>query len=96
LLVSALLLMRSVLTEKIARGLAGLFAASAGVSRRAAGPAHLPDPAGQAAGLGQRAAEQVLDLGVSAAQVIACPPGQRVVHGRVEAEQHLFAFVHYW
>ena len=37
---------------------------------------------GQPAGVGQRAAEQVLDLGVGAAQLVAGPAGQRVVHRR--------------
>jgi hypothetical protein len=50
---------------------------------------------GQAASLGQRAAEQKLDLGVGAAQVVAGPPGQGVVHGGVEPEQHALAFGHY-
>jgi hypothetical protein len=66
------------------------------VARWTAGAAHLPDVSGQAAGVGQGPAEQELDLGVGAAQFVAGPPGQRVVHGRVEAQQDALAFGHYW
>src|SRR5215469_5104231 len=76
--------------------LAGAGVHAVRVARRTAGAAHLPDVSRQAAGLAQRAAEQELDLGVGAAQVVAGPPGQRVVHSRVESEQDALAFGHYW
>src|SRR5882762_1620042 len=54
----------------------------AGGGRAAAGP-HRPGAAGQPPGVGERAAEQELDLGVGAAQLVAGPPGQGVVDGGI-------------
>src|ERR1700760_4843049 len=54
---------------------------------RTAGPADLSDGAGDPAGVSEGPAEQELDLGVGAAQFVAGPPGQGVVHGRIEPEQ---------
>ena len=61
---------------------------------RAAGPAHRLDSAGQPPGVGQRAAEQELDLSVRAAQLVGGPPCQRIMNGRVEPEQDAFALAH--
>ena len=43
---------------------------------------------GQPARVAERAAQQELDLGIGAAQLVAGPPGQRVVHSRVEPQQN--------
>jgi hypothetical protein len=60
--------------------------------RRTAGAAEFAYSAGEAAGIGQGPAEQVLDLGVGAAQVVGRPAGQRVVHHGIQPEQDLLAF----
>ncbi len=57
-----------------------------------AGPRPSPEPhpsrvSGEPPGLGQRAAQQELDLGVSASQVVGGPPGQGIVDGWIQAEQ---------
>src|SRR5271154_3394768 len=71
---------------------------SGGVGRAAgAGPpglAHLPGVAWQPACIGQRLAQQVLDLGVGAAQLVGGPAGQRVVHGGVQPQQDALALAH--
>ena len=64
-----------------------------GGGRAPAGP-HRPCAAGQPPGFGERAAEQELDLRVGAAQLVAGPPGQGVMDGRVEPEQDALAFGH--
>ena len=46
------------------------------------------------AGVGERAAEQELDLGVGAAQLVVSPSGQRVVDGGVEPQQDALALGH--
>jgi hypothetical protein len=61
---------------------------------RPAGPAYRPDSAGQPPGVGQRAAEQELNLGVGAAQFVGGPPAQRIVHGRVQPQQDVLALAH--
>jgi hypothetical protein len=66
---------------------------AAGGGWPAAGP-HQPGAAGQPPSLGERAAEQELDLGVGAAQLVAGPPGQGVVDGRVQPQQDALAFGH--
>jgi hypothetical protein len=58
-----------------------------------AGP-HRPGTAGQPSSLGERTAEQELDLGVSAAQLVAGPPGQGIVDGGVQPQQDALAFGH--
>ena len=47
-----------------------------------------------AAGVGQRPAQQPLDVGVDAAQVVRRPGGERVVHRGVEPQQQALAFSH--
>jgi hypothetical protein len=59
--------------------------------RGAAGPAHLPGPAGQPPRLGEGPAQQELDLGVGAAELVGGPPGQGVVDGRVQPQQDALA-----
>src|SRR5690606_14407145 len=59
-----------------------------GRAARAAGRA---DVAGEAAGVVERAAQQHLDLRVDAAQVVAGPAGEGVVHRGVEAQEHRLA-----
>src|SRR5215472_3057488 len=71
-------------------GVAGL----PGCRVTAAGPAHRSDLAGQPACVGQRAAQQDFDLGIGAAQLVAGPPGQGVVDGRVQPQQDALAFAH--
>jgi 4-amino-4-deoxy-L-arabinose transferase-like glycosyltransferase len=56
-----------------------------GGPRRPARLAHLPGVAGQPASVGEGAAEQELDLGVGAAQLVAGPSGQGVVDGGIQA-----------
>ena len=68
--------------------------AGLGFPRRAAGPAHLPGLAGHPPRVAERAAQQELDLGVGAAQLVGGPPGQRVVNGRIEPKQHALALAH--
>ena len=58
-----------------------------------AGP-HRPGAAGQPPGVGERAAEQELDLGVGAAHLVAGPPGQGVVDGGVQPQQDALALGH--
>jgi hypothetical protein len=60
-----------------------------------AGAADLPSGTGHPAGVGQGPPEQELDLGVGAAQLVPGPPGQGVVHGRVQPEQDALAFGHW-
>jgi hypothetical protein len=43
------------------------------------------------AGVCERAAEQKLDLGVEAAQLVCCPARERVVHSRVDAKEDRLA-----
>ena len=70
------------------------WVARRGAAGRPTGPAHLPGLAGQPAGVGQCAAEQELDLGVGAAQLVGGPPGEGDVNGWVEPQQDTFAFGH--
>jgi hypothetical protein len=58
-----------------------------------AGP-HRPGAAGQPPGVGERAAEHELDLGVGAAQLVAGPPGQGVVDGGVQSQQDALSLGH--
>jgi hypothetical protein len=41
---------------------------------------------GHPPGVGKRLTQQHLDLGIDAAELVACPPDECVVDGRVEAE----------
>ena len=75
------------------RWLLGWLARAA--ARWPAGPAHLPGVGGHAAGVGERAAQQVFDLGVGAAQFVGGPAGEGVVDRGVEAEQEAFAAGHW-
>src|SRR6185437_16662485 len=59
-----------------------------------AGPAHGSDLAGQPPGVGQGTAQEELDLGVGAAQLVGGPPGQGVVDRRVQAQQETLALAH--
>jgi hypothetical protein len=54
-------------------------------------PSHAANVAGHPAGLGEGAPEQELDTGAGAAQLVGRSARERVVDGRVEAEQHLAA-----
>ena len=56
--------------------------------------AHLAGPPRLPARLGERTAQEVLDLGVGAAQFVACPPGEGVVDGGVESKQDALALTH--
>src|SRR5215469_2469049 len=47
---------------------------------------------GHPARIGKSSPQQHLDLRVEAAELIRRPPTQRVVHGRIEAEQDRLAF----
>jgi hypothetical protein len=47
-----------------------------------------------ATSVGEGAAQEELDLRVGAAQVVAGPPGQGIVDGRVQAEEDALAFGH--
>jgi hypothetical protein len=77
--------------NRLPRGrLAGCVAA-----RRSARPAHLSSLARQLARLGQSTAQQELDLGISASQLIAGPPGQGVMDGRIQPQQYAFALAHW-
>jgi hypothetical protein len=58
------------------------------------GLAHRRDPARQSPGVGERTAQEVLDLGVRAAQLVGGPAGQRVVDRRVESQQDALALCH--
>src|SRR5215831_3844271 len=58
-----------------------------------AGP-HRPGAAGQPPGVSERAAEQELDLGIGAAQLVGRPSGQSVVDGGVQPEQDALTFGH--
>ena len=53
------------------------------------GPAHLLSPAWQPPRVGQRAAQQELDLGVGAAQLVPRPPGQGDDEAAGNALRHL-------
>jgi len=68
--------------------------AGAGVAWWPARPAHLPHPAGQPAGVGQRTAQEKLDLGVRAPQLVGGPPGQGVMDGGIEPQQDALALAH--
>ena len=70
----------------------GVFGPAAGP--RAPAGAHRSCLTGQPPGVGQRAAEQKLDLGVGAAQLVLGPSGQGVVHGRVQPQQYALALAH--
>lgn len=57
-----------------------------------------PAPPGQRAGLfrhpagvGEGAAQEQLDLGVDATELVCCPPDQRVVHRRVQPDEDRLA-----
>jgi hypothetical protein len=58
-----------------------------------AGP-HWPGAAGQPPYVGERAAQQELDLSVGAAQLVTGPSGQGIVDGGVQPEQDALAFGH--
>jgi hypothetical protein len=47
---------------------------------------------GHPAGVIQGPAQEQLDLGIEAPQLVRGPPGQRVVHRRVKPERDLLAF----
>ena len=49
---------------------------------------------GQPPGVGERAAQQELDLGVGAAQLVTGPPGQGVMYRRVQPQQHFLTLAH--
>src|SRR6266566_400940 len=66
----------------------------AGVARWPARLAHLPHSTRQPPGVGQGVAQEELDLGVGAAQLVGGPPGQGVVHRRVQAQQDAFSLTH--
>ena len=65
-----------------------------GSTGRASPPWQRADLARQPAGLVQGPAQQHLDLGVQAPELVARPPLQRVVDGRVQPQQHLASFGH--
>ena len=50
--------------------------------------------AGQAAGVGEGAAEEEFDLGVGGAELVGGPAGEGVVDGGVQPEQDAFALAH--
>jgi hypothetical protein len=50
--------------------------------------------AGQPPGVGQRTAQEKLDLGVGAAQLAGGPPGQDVMDSGVEPQQDALALAH--
>jgi hypothetical protein len=50
---------------------------------------------GQPSGVGERAAQQELDLGVGAAQLVTGPPGQGVMDRRVQPQQHALTLAHH-
>jgi hypothetical protein len=52
------------------------------------------DTAGQPPRVGEGAAQQELDLGVSAAQFVRGPPGQGVMNGWVQPQQDALALAH--
>jgi hypothetical protein len=54
--------------------------------------AHVAGRGREAAGVGERPAEQELDLGVRTPEVVAGPAGQGIVDRWVEAQQKLLAF----
>jgi hypothetical protein len=49
---------------------------------------------GHASGLGQRPAQDDLDLGVDAAEFVVGPADERVVDSRVDPQEDLPAFAH--
>src|SRR4051794_12829916 len=59
--------------------------------RRPPPPRDRPYAPRQPSRLRERPAQQELDLRVGAAQFLPGPPGQRLVHQRIEAQQHLLA-----
>jgi hypothetical protein len=76
--------------------IAGRWRAGSGTARggRAAAGAHWPGATGQPPRIGECAAEQELDLGVGAAQLIPSPSGQGVVDGGVQPQQDALALGH--
>jgi hypothetical protein len=77
--------------------LRGLRAAPRGFSRsgrRSTTPWQRCHLRGQAPGVAERPAQQHLDLGVDAAQLVVGPAADRVVHGRIDSEQYLPPFTH--
>jgi hypothetical protein len=54
----------------------------------------LSDLPGQPPGLGQGPAQQELDLGVRAAQLVIRPSGQGIVHGWIKPQQQALALSH--
>ena len=74
------------------RAVAGRFRTAVG-GRPPTGP-HRSGAAGQPSGFCERGAEQELDLGVGAAQLVAGPPDQGVMDGWVQAQQDALAFGH--
>src|ERR1700722_19512029 len=65
-----------------------------GIARRTAGLAHRAHAARQPAAVGESMPEQVLDLGIGAAQLVGGPPSQGVVNGRAQPQQDALAFAH--
>ena len=68
--------------------------AGLGFPRWPARPRIFPAWSGIRPASAERAAQQELDLGVGAAQLVGGPPGQGVVHGRIEPQQHALALAH--
>ena len=64
------------------------------VGPRPALGAHPSGVTGQPPGVGQRAAQQELDLGVGAAQLVVRPPGQCVMHRWIQPQQYTLTFTH--
>jgi hypothetical protein len=50
------------------------------------------DSPGEAAGVAEGFAQEVLDLGVGAAELVSGPARERVVHRRIEPEEELLSF----
>ena len=65
-----------------------------GWARWSARLTHLPSVPGQPVRFGKSAAQQELDLGVGTAQLIGGPPGQGIVNGRIQPQQHALALAH--
>jgi hypothetical protein len=63
-------------------------------ARRPALLAHLTCLSRKPPGLVQRPSQQELDLSVRAAQFVARPPGQSVVHGGIKPQQYALALAH--
>ena len=71
--------------------LTGLLPGSGAAGGWPAAPGHWPGVSGHPAGVVERAAEQHLDVGVEAAELVGGPSGKGIVDRRVDAQQHLFA-----